>query len=248
MRHYILALAALTATASPVILAPVAAQADKVYSPIIDEGEWELESRQLFSHDGDPAQNGQQKHIFEAAYGAKSYWSTGVLLEVERAPGEDAKATHVAWENIFQLTPQGKYWIDVGAYVELEKGLNGEANEIETKLLLEKEIYRWVATTNLIFKKDISGEDLNLKFAYNWRVKYRLNPKFELGVEGYGKMGEIRDFSPASEQYQALGPAILGRLPLGAGHIRYDIAYLRGLTDATPTSSFQFNLEYEFRF
>ena len=222
---------------------------DQAYSPIVEKGEWEFESRLLFSHDKDPAITGAQNHIFEIGYGATSWWATSVLLEVERAPGEKARATHLAWENIFQLTPQGKYWLDVGAYVELEKGLNGDANEIETKLLLEKQIGPWTVTLNPILKKNISGtEELGVKFGYSWRAKYKINSKLALGLEGYGQLGQIRNLLPATEQYHTIGPALLGRLGVGKGYLKYDVAYLRGLTPATPSSSFQFNLEYELRF
>ncbi len=222
---------------------------DQVYSPIVEKGEWEFESRLLFSHDRDPAINGAQNHIFEIGYGLTHRWASSFLLEVERSSGEKARATHFAWENIVQLTPQGKYWLDVGAYIELEKGLNGDANEIETKLLLEKQIGHMIVTANPIFKKNISGKDeLGVKFGYSWRTQYRLSRKFGFGLEGYGQLGEIRQFLPASEQYHTIGPAILGRLPFSKGHLKYDLAYLRGLTASTPASSFQFNLEYEIRF
>ncbi|TAK98020.1 MAG: hypothetical protein EPO08_20305 [Rhodospirillaceae bacterium] len=222
---------------------------EKIYSPIVEEGEWEVESRTLFGTDSDPTVNGAQNHVFEIGYGPTSYWATSLLVEVERDPGKPAQATHFAWENIFQLTPQGKYWLDAGAYVELEKGLNGHPDEVETKLLLEKEIYNWVTTVNLIFNKNLNGnEGRGVNFNYDWRVEYRFHPMFELGLEGYGELGELRNFLPPSEQYQTIGPAILGRIPFGPGHLRYDIAYLRGLTTATPSSSFQANLEYEFRF
>ncbi len=231
------------------MFSPQAHAGDKVYSPIVEEGEWELETRLLFSHDRDPSLNGAANHVFEIGYAPTSYWATSVLLEYERDPGKTGQATHFAWENIFQLTPQGKYWLDVGAYVELEKGLNGHPDEIETKMLLEKEFYNWVTTANVIFKKNISGnEGRAVEFGYDWRVKYTFSPKFELGVEGYSQLGELRNLSPSSEQYHTIGPAILGRLPLGPGHIRYDVAYLRGLTSATQASSFQINLEYELRF
>ncbi len=230
-------------------LSTAAYAGDQAYSPIVEKGEWEFESRLLFSHDKDPALNGAQNHIFEVGYGVSSVWATSLLVEVERSPGEKARATHFAWENIFQLTPQGKYWVDVGAYLELEKGLNGDANEIETKLLLEKQIGKFIITANPILKKNISGRDeLGVKFGYSWRTQYRLSRKFGLGLEGYGQLGEIKNFLPASEQYHTIGPAILGRLPFNKGHLKYDLAYLRGLTPGTPTSSFQFNLEYELRF
>lgn len=248
-RNAVCAMLAFIIGAIVVLLPRISHAGDKIYSPIVEQGEWELESRLLFSHDRDPSLNGAANHVFEIGYGPTSWWATAVLLEYEREPGDTGKATHVAWENIFQLTPQGKYWLDVGAYIELEKGLNGAPNEIETKLLVEKEFYNWVATANIIFNKNISGDEArSVNFGYNYRLKYTFSPLFELGVEGYSDLGPLHDLLPRSEQYHTIGPAILGRLPLGRGHLRYDIAYLHGLTQATQTSSFQFNLEYELHF
>lgn len=235
-------------------LSTAALAGDQVYSPIVEKAEWEFESRALFSHDKDPAISGAQNHVFEIGYGLTSNWATSLLIEVERSPGEKARATHLAWENIIQLTPQGKYWLDAGAYIELEKGLNGDANEIETKLLLEKQIGKIIVTLNPILKKNISVTDTpGVKFGYSWRTVYRLNRKLGFGFEGYGQLGEIRRFLPVSEQYHTIGPALLGRLPFGSslfkgGHLKYDLAYLQGLTRGTPTSSYQLNLEYEVQF
>lgn len=248
-RDAILVLIALAIGAAVVLMPRASHAGENIYSPIVEQGEWEFESRLLFSHDRDPSLNGAANHVFEIGYGPTSYWSTALLLEYEREPGETGRATHFAWENIFQLTPQGKYWLDAGAYVELEKGLNGAPDEIETKILLEKEIYNWVATANLIFNKNVNGtEGRGVNFSYDWRVKYTFDPKFELGIESYSELGPVSDLLPRAEQYHTIGPAVLGRVPLGRGHLRYDVAYLRGLTDATQTSSFQINLEYELHF
>ena len=222
---------------------------DKVYSPIVEKGEVELESRSWFSSDPDPQKSGAQSHVFELGYGITRFWSSAIVLETEREPGDALKATHVSWENIVQLMPRGKAWLDAGLYLELEKGLHGEPDEVEGRVLVEKSFGKWVATSNAIFTKEISGDDPpGLEFGYNWRVRYRLNQRFEPAIEGYGALGEIRNFEPASQQQHRIGPALLGRFPLGNAHLRYDIAYLRGLTAGTPDSTFQLNLELELRF
>lgn len=233
-------------------LTPSARAGDKVYSPIIEEGELEIEARLLFGTDRHPDRDGAQNHVFEIGYGFTPRWASAVLVEVERTPGEPAKATHVSFENIVTLLPQGKYWLDLGGYVEFEKGVNGDANEIETRLLVEKQAGRWTVTTNAIFTKNISGDEgLGTKFGYNWRTKYRLTRSFELGVEGYGNIGRLTNADALVDQYHTIGPAVLGKVNLfgpRTGALRYDISYLRGLTNGAPASNFQLNLEYELRF
>lgn len=236
--------AGLVLAAMGALMMPTTAFAgDKVYSPTVDRGELELESRLLFGRDG------SQNHVFEIGYGMTSYWTSAVLLEVEREPGERAKAEHISWENIFRLTPQGKYFVDVGAYLELEAGLNGAPDEIEARLLLEKQLYKWTATANIKFTKEVSGQYRpGLELGVNARLLYRVDSKFQPGVEYYSAFGPIKAFEPAGEQTHLFGPAILGRLPVGPGKIKYDLAYLRGLNSGTPSSNFQVNFEYEIRF
>src|SRR5436309_6034090 len=121
-------------------ISPAAAD-HKVYSPYVEEGVLEFEARGHRTIDRKSDKNDQQTQIYEIAYGVNSWWYTSLFGVLDKQPGEGFRYSATAWENIFQLTPQGKYWADVGLYFEYRKShLPSEPGEIETKLLLEKDV------------------------------------------------------------------------------------------------------------
>ena len=70
-------------------------------------------------------------------------------LQTAGEPEQGNVLTEFQWENIFQLTEAGQYWLDLSAYVEYAKGLeHGDDQALEWKLLLEKSVGPWVAVAN----------------------------------------------------------------------------------------------------
>ena len=69
-----------------------------------------------------------------------------------------------------------------------------------------------------------------------------------MGVEIYGEMGEFGHVLPSGQQDHRLGPVISGELDrTDTGKWKYELGYLFGVSDAAPTGTLKFNLEYEFR-
>ena len=66
---------------------------DKVYSPIVEPGEFELEMRGHTTFDSDPAKDDQQQYKFEAGYGIADKFkvtaSTEVILRLELTGSRD---------------------------------------------------------------------------------------------------------------------------------------------------------------
>ncbi|MBI2800599.1 MAG: FTR1 family protein [Gammaproteobacteria bacterium] len=224
----------------------------KVYSPYVEYREWEFEFRGNTSFDDVDAKDGAQGYLYELGYSPTTYWHTALFLKQEHAPGDFLRSTEFTWENVFQLTEPGQYWLDVGAYIEYAKGLrHGGDHAFEWKVLLEKSIGKWTFTTNPIFVQKFpeAGENPGVDFEYAWGTHYRLRPEFEPGFEAFGGVGELTHASALEEQEHLIGPDVRGRLVLGSrSKLRYNLGYLFGLTDAVPDGVFKFELEYEFRF
>jgi high-affinity iron transporter len=223
----------------------------KVYSPYVEQGEWELEFRGHRSVDADPGKDDGRSFLYEIGYSPTPRWHTAVFLEAEGEPGESNTLTEFAWENIVQLTEPGQYWLDVGAYVEYAKGLTHEGDHaLEWKILLEKDFDKFVVVANPIFEQGFSDSaDSGVEFEYAWGTYYRLNPAFEPGFEAYGGIGELTDANDLNAQEHFIGPAARGTVLLGGGSkLKYNLGYLLGVTDETPDGAFKFELEYEFRF
>ncbi len=223
----------------------------KIYSPYVDKGEVELEMRSHTTFDRDASKNSNEKMKFEAGYGVTDRWFTSVGGEVADNANHQHAYQATYWENIFQLTEQGQYWLDVGAYLEYEVGHGaGSSDQIEGKLLLEKATGKYVNTANLVMVREVGGNAATAtNFEYAWRSKYLFSKAIELGVEVYGEMGELGAFLPSAQQDHRIGPVLSGVLPLssGKGKWSYEVGYLFGVSDAAPDGTLKFNIEYEFR-
>ncbi len=240
--------AALVLTASAMLgLAPVSQlHADnKIYSPYVEQGEFELEQR------GHVTNKRKQKHKLEIGYGITSRWYSGIYGEWEKNPGGKLEYEATSWENIFQLTEQGKYWWDVGLYLEYEHAkAPSAANKIETKLLLEHPGAKFTHTANIILEREVGRNASNdTEFAFYWRTKYRWKKTLEPAIELYSKFGELGNTGNFDSQKHLLGPVLAGSVQIGdKSKIKYEFGYLVGLSDAAADSTWKWLLEFEMYF
>ena len=227
----------------------LAARADdlKIRSPIIEPHELELESNFTLGRDKTLAH--------ELEYGFNDWLKLGTEIELAADPDRALHYDATALEGFFQLTPQGKYWADLGFFVEYEQtALSGDPRSLTVGPLVQKEaqLFRLdtLHTVNALFTKDMGAGSLgppSMLIAAQSRI--RLTPHFEPGIEYYGT---IRLGTHGSEPQHRTGPMFAGRVgfrELGihaAGGIRYDAAYLRGLTGATDPNTVRVRLEFEF--
>jgi hypothetical protein len=225
----------------------------KVYSPHVEKGELELEYRGHLNRDNQSSLHGKRKDIYEIGYGITDWWFSSVFAEYEKEPDEGEPYQHEAsaWENIFQLTEPGKYWLDAGFYVEYEfPSESSKADKLELKVLLEKQVQRWVHTLNLTAEREVGGGALDvIEYSYQWRTKYSYKPTFEPGVELYGGLGTSDDFATTGSQSIQLGPVFSGAFKLASKtKFVYEAGYLFGLNDSSPDNTLKWTLELETRF
>ncbi len=246
-------LAAATAAVLATVAGASAAHADhKVYSPIVEQGILEFEARAHRTIDGSADKDDGQKQKYEIGYGVNSWWSTTLVGEVEKEPQADLRYAATAWENIFQLTPQGKYWADVGLYFEYAKSaIRNEPDEFEFKLLLEKDVRPLVLTANLIFNRDIGhNAGQGVGFEYALRANYPWRRAIQFGIEAFGEPGRLTGFDPLSEQQHIIGPVLSGKFNVTGvkGAFGYEVGYLFGVTPGSPAGTVKGVLEYEVPF
>lgn len=216
----------------------------KVYSPIVEKGELELEVFGVLEDDNTAGIK------YEVGVGVTDRWFTSVFFETEKKPGSFYDGRFIATENIIQLTEQGQYFIDVGVYLEYKVALDGgRPDKFEGKILLEKSTRHFVHTLNVIFENEIgpnasNGTDLE----YAWQSLYRFKPTFEFGLQGFGKFGKIHDFLPSMAQRHQVGPAFRGKQRIGKKtFFAYEAGYMIGLTKGSK-NVFRWLVELEFYF
>lgn len=226
----------------------VAGPADYVFVPTVEEGEKEID----FKFGTAKAPDGTRTTVTTLGfgYGATSYWFTELYLIHEREGGDNL--TLAEWENKFQLTETGKYAVDVGLITEIEAPLSNSNAPWEFKIgpLFQTEFSKLQLNANVLFERKFAGDDNAqhvTEMGYQWQAKYRLQPTFEFGLQGFGEVGKWDDWANMDEQNHRLGPAIFGKFALsGKQKIKYNAAWLLAASDAAPDNTFRLQVEYEF--
>jgi hypothetical protein len=219
----------------------------KIRNPIIESGELEFENNFTLGRSKTTAH--------ELEYGFSDWLKLGAEAELAADPGHGFHYDATALEGFLQLTPQGKYWADVGLFVEYEHtARQGDPRSLIFGPLVQKEVQllglSTLHTVNALFTKQMGAGSvgpLSMLLAAQSRV--RLDPYFEPGLEYYGSftLG-----ARGAEPQHRLGPAFAGRVgfrDLGVeapGGIKYDAAYLRGVAGQTDPNTFRVRVELEF--
>ena len=222
-----------------------AGPADYVYTPTVEQGEREIDFKSG-TQDSDPRKSAA---MLGFGYGANAWWFTEIYVKYAKEGG-NFKYDAVEWENKFQLTETGKYPVDVGLITEIEIPQEREEEGIELKVgpLFQTEFGKLQLNGNLLFEKHVDAEESSpTEAGYQWQVKYRWQPVLEYGLQGFGELGAWDDWESSNEQSHKAGPAIFGKLAAGNHHsIRYNAAWLIGMSDGAPDNTLRLQVEYEF--
>ena len=233
-----------------VLLSPLCADAgpaDYVYTPAVEYGEKEFDFKTGTARKGeDPRQSAASIGF---GYGANEWWFTEVYLKYKRENNEATKYDAIEWENKFQLTDTGKYPVDVGFLLEVERPRNhAEGWEVKWGPLFQTEFGKIQLNANLLFQRNYRADDpSDTVFLYQWQAKYRWLPQFEFGLQGFSEMGKWNQWAPRDERSHSAGPAIFGKLSF-ADHqaIKYNAAWLLATSKAAPDHTVRLQVEYEF--
>ena len=245
-------------------LAPTVARADfHIVSPYeIDLGELEIEHNGSAVFDRRPEQQGAQSYTVELGTGLTSWWHSEIELGFERDPGPGLPTLldSIVWENMFQLTEPGRYFIDSGFYFEygqsLTSGAHAGPNQITFGPVLAKQFGRFVSTVNLFFSKELgpNQDTSGMDFTYAWQTKWNIWAPLSPAIEIYGDTGVVGQSPKFSQQQLLVGPVAIGALKfneIGLGHagtLKYELGWLFGTTSGSERGVLRWRLEVEIPF
>jgi hypothetical protein len=242
---------ALLALALPILTAApraIAGPSDYVVSPIVEEGEREIDIKAGSARLRDGSRDSSNSLGF--GWGVNRWWFTEVYAIWHKPPGERHGFDAWEWENKVQLTETGKHAVDVGLLLEIERPKDrSEGYEVRWGPLLQADLTQSLqGNLNLLFEKHVrSSEGGKAELGYQWQLKYRWKPSFEFGVQGFGDVGPWNDWEPRSAQPHVAGPAVFGRIKVGDRQaIRYNAGLLFGMTRGSPRNTLRAQAEYEF--
>jgi hypothetical protein len=231
-----------------VIETAVAGPAEYLFTPIVEEGEREID----FKYGTAEEQDGTRVNVgmMGFGYGVNSFWFTEIYFKREHEGSEHLNLAE--WENKFQLTETGKYFVDVGLITEIEAPLSDGKAPWEFKFgpLFQTEFGKLQLNANVLFERKFEGEDEGehvTEMGYQWQAKYRWKPELEFGLQSFGEVGEWDHWADSNEQEHKIGPAVIGKVAVGQKQaIKYNAAYLYGTSRAAPDHTFRMQVEYEF--
>ncbi|HKW53485.1 MAG TPA: hypothetical protein VJO12_07325 [Stellaceae bacterium] len=237
--------------------APVAHAEFKLRYPSVEYREMEIE------HNGDTTfdkansgKSNNQSYTNEIEYGITPFLQLGIEGASAAPSGENLGYAATALESTFQLTPQGKYWADLGFFAEYDHAATRSgADSFTFGPLIQKEVPNvygidTVHTLNLLFGKEVGRNRTDdTPFLFAWQSRLRVNPLFEPGVELFSQIDNIASPGQLAEQQHRLGPMFAGAYSVAPyGNLKYEVGYLFGLTRATEQGTVRWRLEYEIPF
>lgn len=243
-----------TALAAAFAISTPAHALHKLYAPYVEEHAWEFEYFGNRSFDNDGSKDNSQSQQFAVGYGVNSWWKTELYAKFEREPRDELTFDAWEWENIFQLTQQGEYWLDVGASLAYEHTPQASrADALEGRLLLAKDWGQTSHIANIILEKEVgSGPKDGLEAGYILSSRYRYLPEFQPGLELTGDFGELKHTGAFDDHEHYFGPAAYGKIPVRAfgrsDAIEYRVGYLFGISNAAADGNLLLQLEYEIHF
>jgi hypothetical protein len=234
---------------------PAAASELKVHSPSVELGEFNFEWNGLATIDreGSP-HDAQRTQTFELGYGVLPFWRPEIEFERETMDGR-GKWSSITFENTFQLTQAGKYFVDAGLFAAYSQSLLAdEPSAVTVGPILRKALDLFGLDTrhtlNLFLDREIGHDSRDgIGFAGAWQSVWRASPLFAPGFEAYSFIDDLAHAGRFNAQYHSLGPVIVGAGEFGRfGALRYEIGYQFGLSSGAPRGAVRWKLEYEITF
>ncbi len=220
---------------------------DYIRTATVEEGEREVD----FKWGNQKNKDGTRERATSVGlgFGVNAWWFTEVYAKYKQAPNEPQGFDAWEWENKFQLLETGKYPVDLGFLLEIERPKDRtEGYEITYGPLIQKEWGRVQGNLNVLLQKHVkSAQPMDQSVMYQMQLKYRQAKAFEWGVQALGSVGRPSDTSVASERSYQFGPAIFGSIHLAPTQsIKWNAALLHGTTTASPATTLRVQAEYEF--
>jgi hypothetical protein len=198
----------------------------------------------------DLSREGLLAHSLELEYGLSNRF--GIAAYVDFEDPKEGGIKYVRTKAImahYAFFEKGSRPVDIAIYLEyiINKKEYKDYEELEMRLILEKDVGAFTVDFNPIFEKKTSGSksDEGVEFNYALGIYYSNNEEgvyfsknlmIQPGIEFYGKMGEIADFKSSSDQRHYIFPTM--DLFIGQRlHWHTGIGF--GLTDASDKVTFK---------
>lgn len=218
-----------------------------VRTPTVEYGEREIDFKSGVQKNRDGST--ESAHSLGLGFTPTSWWFTEVYAKYARPAGERTAFDAWEWENRFQLTETGKYPVDVGFLLEVERPRDRtEGYELTYGPMFQAEWGKVQGNLNLLIQRHVRATaSFDTELLLQAQLKYRQSETLEWGAQALGNVGQWDHWNAREQQEFKIGPALFGKIRTGAKEaIKWNAAVLAGTTRATPKTTLRFQAEYEF--
>lgn len=187
-------------------------------------------------------------HSFEVEYGITDRFTVAAYFDFEDPA--DASFRYIRTRAVFfryRFLEKGQRFIDPAIYVEyyIPSREYADYEELEVRLILEKDVGDLRVVFNPMFEKKTSGSESQEGFEFNYAVGiyYRKYNMLQPGIEFYGKTGELSHFKSWDEQRHHIFPTLDLRFGRGM-HWHGGVGF--GLTNGSDKLTFKSIFSVEF--
>ena len=169
-------------------------------------------------------------------------------MKYAKTGGDNVKFDAFEWENKFQLTETGKYPVDVGLIIEIELPSNrDEGTELKVGPLFQTEFGKLQLNANVLFetlqRRRLHLNSNRLPVAGEVPLAARLR----IRAAGLWRHRPLERSGRIPRPVPQAGPGHFRQVSCGDRQfIKYNAAWLFGVTDAAPDNTFRMQVEYEF--
>jgi len=214
-----------------------------VSGPNVTQGELYVESGNGYQRDDG---TNAYEHGIEVGYSLTNYWKTALEGMGERAGGDNLRYGTTTLKNTFQfLRQEGASPIAAAFRIDYTHAhLGGEADDVETRLLLQRSQGDWAAIVNIGFDKQVGkNSDDDVGANLRGKLRYKLNDWAMPALEYFGSFGAVDDMQGFEKQNHKIGPAVEFALTKNTS---VEIGYAVGISENAPDHSFKLNIGYGF--
>lgn len=218
-----------------------------VYSPYVENHQFEFETREG-RENGGPL-GGSNTLVLEAEYGLSDQISLALVGAGANIGHGGFSASKIGLEGIAYIGQVPGLGIDTGLYLEYAKGLNGQDDSLEAKLLLAKTEGRFQGLVNVIVERPVgvpAGQGISA-YGYAASTTWRTVGNLRLGLEAFGDLGDDHGFLNRP-QGAYLGPQVKweGRPKGSPVEIAIDAGWLAAVGESRQEGRSQFRINVEF--
>ena len=217
-----------------------------VVMPKVDVGEKEFDFKSGVQRNKDASST--MAHSIGVGYGVSSFWFSEVYAKYKREDPQPQAFDAWEWENKFQLTRGDKGPL-LGILLEIEKPKDSsEGYELTYGPLIQKDWGKVQYNFNVLIQRHLNASaPFQTELHYQAQIKYKAQAPIQWGAQAFGNLGDYKHFSPTSLQEQKIGPAVFGKVKLSSVEgIKWNAAFLKGITQASPSSTIRLQVEYEY--